>query len=127
MPLKGTGRERLGPHSRPGKLAMIDKRRVEAKLMKEVTDDLTAHCGGNPSVTQRLIIEQVAILSLRLRLLDKAAIEDTAMSERNARSYLAWCNTRTRLLRQLGLQAPPARKKTLDDIIAARSAKGATT
>ena len=100
--------KQIGPHSRPGKLATIDGRRAEARLMRDIKADLVKHCGGTPSAVQCMLIEQAAMLSLRLHLMDRAALSgDGVMSERNGRQYLTWANSLARLLRQLGLTAPP--------------------
>src|SRR4051812_22696126 len=103
---------RIGPHSRPGRLALIDGRRAEAQFMKRIRDELTAHVGGRPSVTQRMIIDRCAALSLRIHLMDRdEARNDTFMSEKNAREYLCWTAALSRLLRQLGLEETPADTK----------------
>jgi hypothetical protein len=110
---------KLGPHSRPNKLAVIDGRRAEAKFMRGVKADLVKHCGGAPSATQRMLIDQAAMLTLRLHLMDKASIADPVMSERNSRSYLAWANALSRLLRQLGIRGATERPPTLQELLAA--------
>jgi hypothetical protein len=105
---------RIGPHSRPGRLALIDGRKAEAQFMKRIRDELTAHVGGRPSATQRMIIDRCAALSLRIHLMDRAeARNDAFMSEKNAREYLCWTAALSRLLRQLGLEEAPANDKPL--------------
>lgn len=105
---------KIGPHSRPGVLAVIDGRRAEAKLLRSVRADLAKHLGGTPSATQRMLIDQAAMLTLRLHLMDRQSLQDAEMSERNGRQYLAWANSLSRLLRQLGLEAsPPPQPKML--------------
>jgi hypothetical protein len=42
-------------------LAVIDGRRAEAKLMRDVRAELTKHDGLSPSATQRIIIDQAAM------------------------------------------------------------------
>jgi hypothetical protein len=42
---------RIGPHSRPDKLQIVDGRLAEAKLMARVREELTQHLGGKPSAT----------------------------------------------------------------------------
>jgi hypothetical protein len=39
---------KIGPHSRPDKLQIVDGRLAEAKLMARVRQDLTRHLGGKP-------------------------------------------------------------------------------
>jgi hypothetical protein len=96
---------------------MIDGRRREAKLMREVVAELTAHIGGRPSAVQKRLIERTAVLQLRLTLMDAQAAPDGTMSERNAREYLCWHNSYVRTLRQLGLKGEPPRQPTLQEIL----------
>ncbi len=112
---------KLGPHSRPGVLALIDGRRAEARLMQSVRDDLSRHLGGAPTVPQKMIIDRCAALTLRLHLMDRAAGQDGAMSEKNAREYLCWNNSLTRLLRELGMQPAKAKVANLREHLAARA------
>jgi hypothetical protein len=110
---------KLGPHSRPDKLQVIDGRRAEAKLMKRVREELVAHCGGAPSSTQQILINRAAALSLRLHLMDREAAASGGLSEKNGREYLCWNNALVRLLRSLGLDSAASRQdpfETLADI-----------
>jgi hypothetical protein len=91
--------------------------------MRDVRAELTKHCGGSPSATQRLIINQAAMLTLRLHLMDQQSLQDEAMSERNGRQYLAWSAALSRFLRQLGLKGAPDKPPALQDYLAARSAQ----
>jgi hypothetical protein len=95
----------IGPHSRRTTLAKIDGRRREAKLMREVIDELTRHVGGNPSSIQRRMIERAAKLSLFIELMDRSSIGKEGMSEQDSRKYLAFSNSLVRLLRELGVKA----------------------
>jgi hypothetical protein len=95
-------------HSRPDKLQIIDGRRAEARFMKRVRQELTAHCGGTPSSTQQILINRAAALSLRLHLMDKEAAASWGLSEKNGREYLCWNNALVRLLRSLGLESSAA-------------------
>lgn len=105
---------KIGPHSRPDRLQIIDGRRAESKLLASVKKDLTAHLGGKPSAVQRMLIDRIAALSLRCHLMERESAQSGEMSERNGRSYLAWSNSLTRALRQIGLDAvPPPKSKPL--------------
>ena len=73
--------------------------------MARVRRELTEHLGGNPTAPQRILIDRAAALSLRIHLMDRESARSGEMSERNGRQYLAWHNSLTRLLRQIG---PPA-------------------
>lgn len=112
----------IGPHSRPGKLAIIDGRRAEARRMKEITAQLSEHVGGAPSVTQQMLIGRIAALMLRVELMDKEVLSGTPQTERDQRAYLGWNNSISRLLRQLGLQGRQPKAMTLQEHVRARGA-----
>lgn len=110
----------IGPYSRPHVLAKLDGRRREAKLMQTVREDLTAHIGGNPTATQKALIDRAAWLQLHVSLMDAKTLEDGGpLSERDSRQYLAWSNALTRILRDLGADKPRSAKpkQSLRDLI----------
>jgi hypothetical protein len=90
--------------------------------MKRVRDDLAEHLGGNVSATQRMIINRIAMLQLRVELMDRNALRGGDQTERDQRQYLAWCNTISKLLRHLGLKGAAPREKTLADHLRDRAA-----
>jgi hypothetical protein len=108
----------ISPHSRPGKLAVLDGRRAEARRMKETRQELTQHLGGSPSVTQRLMIDRIATMMLRMELMDREAFNGTPMSDRDQRAYLGWANSVSRMLRHLGLKGADGKAPTLKDYFA---------
>ena len=94
----------LGPYSGPTALAHVDGRTKEGRLMRRLRDDLVAHVGGNPSPTQRALIDRAVALSLRLALMDRHTFAaGPVMSEKDGREYLAWSNALERTMRRLGL------------------------
>ena len=97
---------RIGPYSRPHNLSNMDGRSREARLLRRVRSELTAHVGGKPSATQRMLIERAATLALHVETLDRKVLEGGVMSEHDSRTYLAWSNSLTRTLRELGLGKP---------------------
>lgn len=113
---------RIGPHSRPSKIAIIDGRRAEARRMRTIRAELTAHVGGKPSATQEMMIARIATVLLRIELMDRRALRDGDMTEHDQRTYLAWSNTVTRMLRQLGLQGAAAKGPNLADYLASKAA-----
>jgi len=113
----------IGPHSRRIALGMIDGRRREARLMREVRDELIQHCGGRPSTVQRKLCERAAVLALRLALLDAKA-PDGSLTERDAREYLCWHNAYVRTLRELGMKGAAERPPTLAELLAQPPASG---
>jgi hypothetical protein len=91
-------------------LQIVDGRLAEGRLMARVRAELTQHLGGKPTAPQRILIDRAAALSLRLHLMDRESARSGEMSERNGRQYLAWSNSLTRVLNQIGLAATPAPK-----------------
>ena len=110
-----------GPYSRPESLGKISGRSREGRILKGVREELAAHVGGKPSATQRALIDRAAMLTLRIAMMD-AKQPSGILSERDAREYLAWTNTLTRLMRQLGMQGAPERPRTLTEHLASRAA-----
>jgi hypothetical protein len=102
-------------------LAKLDGRRREARLMQNVRDELAQHVGGNPSAPQRALIERAAWLTLHVALMDAKLMEEgegATHSERDSRQYLAWSNSLTRIMKQLGTDKVPAKpRKSLADLI----------
>lgn len=113
--------KQIGPHSRPSKLAVIDGRRAEAKRMKQLRAELETHIGETVSTTQKMLIDRVAMLTLRMELMDARALKSGDMTERSAREYLGWNNSVARMLKTLGLDGRPAKAKTLADHLAGRA------
>jgi hypothetical protein len=110
---------KIGPHSRPDKLQIIDGRLAEGKLMARVREELSQHLGGKPNPAQKILIDRAAALSLRLHLMDReSARSGGVMSERNGRQYLAWNNSLTRLLSQIGLESASARPLSPSEALA---------
>lgn len=95
---------RARPYSRADALAKMDRRSVEARILREVRTDLTAQVGGKPSAAQRALIDRVAWLTLHIAQIDAKTAEGRAMTEYDARQYLAWCNTLAKTLTKIGLK-----------------------
>lgn len=112
----------IGPYSTPNSLAKVDGRTREARLMQKTRQELTAHCGGSPSATQRAMIERAVNLTVRIAAMDAKFAEDRAMTDHDSRTYLAWSNTLTRTLRALGTEPKRDRRKTLAEYLAERAA-----
>ena len=118
-------KRRLGPYSRPAALVTMDMRTKEARLLRDTRAELTAHVGGTnaASATQRALIEQCAQLRLRLATMDRAFAEAGGkMTAHDSRTYLAWANSYSRLLRQLGLRGAPAPVPSLAEYLASKAA-----
>jgi hypothetical protein len=114
-----TSTTQIDARNRPLALAKLDQRTKEARLLRETVGDLTRHVGGHPSATQRALIERAAWLTLHVAQLDAKAAATGGMTDHSARQYLAWSNSLTRTLRELGLKGPAERAPTLAEVIAA--------
>lgn len=93
----------IAPYAIPATLARLDGRTREGRLLRRVRSDLTAHVGGKPSAPQRMLIERAATLALHVGTLDRKVLESGTMTEHDSRTYLAWSNSLTRTLRELGV------------------------
>lgn len=84
--------------------------------------EFTAHIGGNPSATQRAMIERAVMVKFHLLALDEKVLKAAgSMTEHDTRQYLAWTNTLTRLMRDMGMRGKAEKAPSLADHIAARS------
>lgn len=110
---------RVGPNSRPSALAALDQRTREARLLRKMEADLTSHIGGTPSATQRALIARCAMLSLHVAMLDGRALQSGGMTAHDQRAYLAFSNSLSRSLRDLGLDPAAAAPPSLSDLLRA--------
>lgn len=114
----------IGPYSRNASLRKLDGRTREARLVRALRDELTAHVGGKPSVTQKIIIDQAVELRLRLALMEASGGEPE-MSERNQVQYLAWHGCLVRCLTALGVKPAPVRAPSISELMRSTSPHGA--
>src|SRR5262249_53348357 len=111
----------IGPYSAPAALAKLDQRTKEARLMHETRTRLIRHLGGKPSAVQLALVDRAARLTLHVALFDGRTLETGgALSERDTRSYLAYSNSLSRVLRQLGLEGSAAKGITATEYLAAK-------
>lgn len=99
---------KLGPYSKQANLGNLDGRTREARLVKSLRLELTAQIGGSPTTTQQVLISQAALLQLRIALMDRDSPKIGELTERNQVQYLAWTNSLSRCLRDLGMEPPVA-------------------
>ncbi len=64
-----------------------------------------------------MLIERVAVLTLRMELMDRETMRGGDMTERDQRAYLGWHNAVSRSLRHLGLEKSAAPSATADDAL----------
>ena len=108
-------------------LARMDGRTREARFLCRARAEMVQHVGGNPSATQRTLIEQAAQLQLRLAVMDRRFAETGAQTDHDSRTYLAWSNSLSRLMRQLGVKAAAQAAPDLRRFLAAREASSSTS
>jgi hypothetical protein len=113
---------RVGPYSRPRPLAKIDGRSREGRFLKSIRADLVEHVGGQPSATQRALIERAVWLSFRVAQLDAKLAKGDGFTDHDSRTYLAWSNSLGRSLRELGLRPAVRPPRSLADVIASGKA-----
>jgi hypothetical protein len=104
-------------------MAKLDQRTKEARLVREARAALIAHVGGTPSAVQSKLSGQAVQIRLRLAVMDKRFAETGAQTDHDSRTYLAWSNSLTRTLRELGVKGSVDKPPGLQDYLAARSAQ----
>jgi hypothetical protein len=104
------------PKKHKRQIPRLDRRSIEWKLMERVRSDLTEHVGGNPSATQKAMIEMAAWLSLKLELLDREITIGKQFNDYHTNVYLSWTNSLSRLLARLGLE-PKRRSRNFEDFL----------
>lgn len=109
---------KLGPYSRTATLSKLDGRTRESRLMRGTRAALIAHLGGRPSVVQQTLIERACQLQIRLAMMDRAFAASGVQSDHDSRCYLAWSNSLTRTMRELGVHGAAERPGTLADLVA---------
>ncbi len=114
----------LSANSRTHRFGMIDGRTKEAAYLRRVRAELTSHVGGAPDAVQRLIIERLCVISLRLALFDEKFAAGKQVSELDNRTYGALHSQYRLMLQQLG-PAAAAKPITADEHIARLAAREA--
>lgn len=106
---------------KPHALSLLDQRSREYRLLRRFREELVAHVGGKPSVVETALIERAAQLQLRLAIFDAKFVEKGEMTDHDARTYLAWSNSLTRTLGELGLEASTRSLSPAEALRAARA------
>lgn len=113
---------RLGPYSRRLQRGAIgelfDGRSAEGRFVRHLEAELVRHCGGAPSITQKLIIERIIRLRLQLDALDKKLAAGD-WTPHDSRTYGGILNAYRLLARELGLKAAAEREPSVDELLAA--------
>jgi hypothetical protein len=91
-------------------LKKVDGRSRLGRVMRQVRADLLQHFGGQPSATQRILIERAVTKAGYLARLDSEALSPDGMSDHRRREYQAADNSYRLILRELGLKSVPVRR-----------------
>jgi hypothetical protein len=122
-------RRKVGPYSRTLRRGVIgtsalDGRSTAGRYVRDLEAQLVAHCGGAPTITQRLLIERLIRTTVQLNTLDVAAAAGGGWTDHDSRTHGGLINRQRLLLRELGLkgaaEAPPSLGDVAGRIIAAR-------
>jgi hypothetical protein len=102
--------------------AGIDGRSSDAVFLRTVRAELLAHIGREPSVPERLLVEQAAQIRLRIAKTDALYARQPEITQHAGREYLALANALAKILGQLGMRPgqppPPKPKRGLGAVLA---------
>lgn len=89
------------------RIPRLDKRSAEYKLMETFRQELTDHVGGQPSATQKALIQMACWLRLKIELMDREIASGKEFGDYHTNVYLSWVNSLQRLLSRLGMEPKP--------------------
>jgi hypothetical protein len=101
-------RTKLGPYSRTLRRGAIgttiDGRSTIGRFCRDLEAQLIAHCGGSPSITQKLLIDRAIKVTVQLDRLDAKMLTE-GWTDHDSRTHGGLINRQRLILRELG---PPA-------------------
>jgi hypothetical protein len=115
---------KMTPRSRLLNRGCVDGRTREGKFLAAIRAELTEQVGGNPTPSERAIIDRVSWLRLHLTLLDEKVGAGGILSDHDVRHYLSYSNAVVRAMARLGAKGnaePPGPR--LADLLAAAEAE----
>lgn len=115
-----SARRSIGPYSRMLARGTVNGRSREGRFLRAFEAQLTAHVGGAPSITQRMLISRLARVALRLELFDEK-LAAGPITDVDSRTYGALHNSFRLMLRDLGIKGAAARPATLAEVLAQSS------
>lgn len=121
-PATGYKSRAIDPQSWPMRWAATGNSRL-GRLYMRLRAELVGHAGGAPNAAQRALIDRIAMVQVRMAIMDEKMFRDGDLSEHAGREYLAWANSMSRMLQALGLDGAPAPQPTLADYLASKSPK----
>jgi hypothetical protein len=115
----------VGPYSRRlhrGAIGdLYDGRSAEGRFVRHLEAELIAHVGGNPTITQRLLIDRLIKIRLQLDALDRK-MADGEWTAHDGRTHGGLLNAFRLTARELGMKPAAAKAQTLADYVAAKAA-----
>lgn len=105
-------------HGSYQQLHQLDQRTKEARIINEVEATLSTALGGNPSPQQTILIQRIAVKSLRCFLAEREILKNSNGETREIleRGYLSWTNSLRADLQLLGMKRV---EKDVTDIVSA--------
>lgn len=104
----------------------LDKRTHLGRLVRDLTALLVEHLGGEPTISQKLLIERVVRLKLQLDSFDLRIERGETWTDLDRRTYSGLVNSYSRQLRELESLRKPgqmrAKVPSLQDIFDAQQA-----
>jgi len=107
-------------------LDRVDGRTREAKILHEVEAALVTDLGGDPSAQEVILLQRVAVKSLRCFLSEREILKHTGDGQRRQRleqDYISWSNSLRSDLALLGLERRAKSVMDLTTYIASQEAK----
>jgi len=97
-------------YTRPPPGTALDARTREGKLLARTRADLIASLGGSPTTTQRLLVDQAAMLTVRLWQSNAGLEAGKPSTEAETKHYVALANSLQRILLRLSQSDATAAK-----------------
>lgn len=92
-------------HSRLFSRGPIDGRSRSGRYLARCRAELRRHLGSEPSPVQLALTERIAMLQLRLMMLDERVATGAALSATEEKSYASLNSALARMMRELGIKA----------------------
>jgi hypothetical protein len=122
-------RQKIGPYSRTlrrGAIGtLLDGRSAAGRYVRDLEQQLTAHCGGSPTIAQRLLIDRLVRITVQLNSLDEKLLAGDGWTDHDSRTHGGLINRQRLLLREIGLKGAEQRGPTLAEYLAAKAGAAA--
>lgn len=120
-------RNKIGPYSRRlrrGAIGdLVDGRSTIGRFCRDLEAQLVRHCGGAPSVTQRLLIDRLIRTTAQLDALDQKLMNGANWTDHDSRTHGGLINRQRLLLREIGLAPTPVKAPSLSEHLARKNAE----